>query len=72
MIMWTGLAPWEFEFPVPGSLTSIFNSRTGDSRHRAVQLPSDDSALDVPARDGHGEHHDLQTLREGTTKRVLF
>ena len=24
MIMWTGLAPWEFEFPFPGSLTSTF------------------------------------------------
>ena len=24
MIRWTGLAPWEFEFPVPGSLTSTF------------------------------------------------
>ena len=24
MIMWTGLAPWEFAFPFPGSLTSIF------------------------------------------------
>ena len=23
MIRWTGLAPWEFEFPFPGSLTSI-------------------------------------------------
>ena len=22
MIRWTGLAPWEFEFPLPGSLTS--------------------------------------------------
>ena len=22
MIRWTGLAPWELEFPVPGSLTS--------------------------------------------------
>ena len=22
MIGWTGLAPWEFEFPFPGSLTS--------------------------------------------------
>ena len=22
MIRWTGLAPWEFEFPFPGSLTS--------------------------------------------------
>ena len=24
MIMWTGLAPWEFEFPFPGSLISTF------------------------------------------------
>ena len=24
MIKWTGLAPWEFEFPFPSSLTSIF------------------------------------------------
>jgi len=23
MIRWTGLAPWEFEFPFPGSLTSM-------------------------------------------------
>ena len=26
MIWWTGLAPWEFEFPSPGSLTSNFPS----------------------------------------------
>jgi len=24
MIRWTGLAPWEFEFPFPGSLTATF------------------------------------------------
>ena len=24
MIKWTGLAPWEFEFPFPGGLTSTF------------------------------------------------
>jgi len=24
MIRWTGLAPWEFAFPFPGSLASIF------------------------------------------------
>jgi len=24
MIRWTGLAPWDFEFPFPGSLTSTF------------------------------------------------
>ena len=34
MIWWTGLAPWEFEFPFPGSLTSTL-------RHERVarQLP---------------------------------
>jgi len=24
MVRWTGLAPWEFDFPFPGSLTSTF------------------------------------------------
>ena len=24
MMKWTGLAPWEYEFPFPGSLTSTF------------------------------------------------
>ena len=24
MIRWTGLAPWEFELPFPGSITSTF------------------------------------------------
>ena len=24
MMRWTGLAPWEIEFPFPGSLTSTF------------------------------------------------
>ena len=27
MIRWTGLAPWEFEFPFPCSLTSTFLGR---------------------------------------------
>ena len=26
MMRWTGLAPWEFEFPFPGSITSTFLS----------------------------------------------
>ena len=28
MIWWTGLAPWEFEFPFPGSLISSFLAGT--------------------------------------------
>ena len=27
MIRWTGLAPWEFEFPFPGSLTPYTPNR---------------------------------------------
>ena len=39
MIRWTGLAPWEFEFPFPGSLTSTFLRRGGDAdRADAVLL----------------------------------
>ena len=30
MIRWTGLAPWEFEFPFPGSLTSTVLAPGGD------------------------------------------
>jgi len=30
MIRWTGLAPWEFGFPFPGSLTSTFLVEFGD------------------------------------------
>jgi len=44
MVRWTGLAPWEFEFPFPGSLTSTFlegtqaiSSLAGES---PCQLPS--------------------------------
>ena len=32
ILFWTGLAPWNFEFPFPGSLTSTFRPR------RRVQL----------------------------------
>ena len=34
MTRWTGLAPWEFEFPFPGSLTSTFLCRW---RRRSTQ-----------------------------------
>ena len=35
MIRWTGLAPWEFEFPCPGSLTSTFLAQRATTRRRA-------------------------------------
>ena len=37
IIWWTGLAPWEFEFPFPGSLISAFLKGGVDSR--AVRDP---------------------------------
>ena len=35
MIWWTGLAPWEFETPVPGSLISNFPGRLRRHTHLA-------------------------------------
>ena len=35
MVRWTGLAPWEFEFPFPGSLTSTFLGPPATSRNTA-------------------------------------
>ena len=32
-IWWTGLAPWEFEFPFTGSLTSTFLRQSNHQRH---------------------------------------
>ena len=37
MIRWTGLAPWEFEFPFPGSLTSdLLQVDVGDAGKKQV------------------------------------
>jgi len=43
MIRWTGLAPWEFEFPFPGSLTSFYFAGTRwtmSTRARASLTPA--------------------------------
>jgi len=37
MIRWTGLAPWEFEFPFPGSLTFTFLSELYPSARSAAK-----------------------------------
>ena len=42
MIRWTGLAPWEFEFPFPGSLTSTFR-RTGYDADRQGSLQPEEA-----------------------------
>ena len=38
MIRWTGLAPWEFEYPFPGSLASTFLGLP--ATHPSVKLQS--------------------------------
>ena len=42
MIWWTGLAPWEFELPLPGSLTSTFLDR---NRIKISPLLSDEGTI---------------------------
>ena len=39
MIRWTGLAPWEFAFPFPGSLTSTFLVPRNNLYRTAGDLP---------------------------------
>jgi len=39
MIRWTGLAPWEFEFPFPGSLTSTFLQHDAGGDGRGLRVP---------------------------------
>ena len=56
MIRWTGLAPWEFEFPFPGSLTSTF---LGAQHAVGVRVPAPDRA-GQEARDGEGAHHPVR------------
>jgi len=53
MIWWTGLAPWECEFPFPGSLISTFpgHSAAKRSRERGGVLPG-------------GHHHTLLDATE--------
>jgi len=36
MIRWTGLTPWDFEFPFPGSLASIFLKNHPHNAQRSV------------------------------------
>ena len=37
MVRWSGLAPWQFEFPFPGSLRSTFLDRTAISSLYSIE-----------------------------------
>ena len=39
MIWWTGLAPWEFEFPLPGSLICLALTPTLPSAAFRTEIP---------------------------------
>jgi len=52
MMRWTGLAPWEFEFSFPGSLTSAYlksgRGTPGSSHLRHEPRPTDVKAVPPP------------------------
>ena len=56
-IRWTGLAPWEFEFPFPGSLISTFLVMGGT--HVVVVV----EPVPVPSRT-HTQTHTLHPFQE--------
>ena len=53
MIKWTGLAPWEFEFPFPSSLTStflgLFPTSVQSERLLLLTMPGLGMGAQVPA-----------------------
>ena len=76
MIRWTGLAPWKFQYPFPGSLTSTFlelhtHSPINDPRQGASQrttsprcLASTSDRSCEPLFVGQTHHTHLHTLRD--------
>ena len=49
MIRWTGLAPWEFEFPFPGSLISTFITQV--PRREVMAMKQEASAFGAQCDD---------------------
>jgi len=65
MIRWTGLAPWEFEFPFPGSLTSTFLDSSGKppgAPPRSLQTLSHNLSTHSHTHSPHTLKHSVQTL----------
>ena len=54
MIRWTGLAPWEFEFPFPGSLISTFINLPRETLVQTAGFSSVGSGCNHVGGDGHG------------------
>jgi len=67
MIRWTGLAPWEFEFPVPGSLTSTFLA-IPPLLHEHLQRGRDGVRGSMRKQEGRGarlREGEMMCVREG-------
>ena len=77
MIRWTGLAPGEVEFPLPGSLASTFPERVLKKRSRprnsllqvALYLPSPNPETRDQVRDADELGHDGHRIRPPTLHR---
>jgi len=65
-IRWTGLAPWEFEFPFPGSLASTFPYVTSHPESN----PQNPKAVLGPPYDSYGgrrcTYYEIDSKPEGT------
>ena len=71
MIRWIGLAPWEFEFPFPGSLTPTFLFAEQGSAGQAVhgEARGRGARARVPRLRVHGCRQGVHHLREGVCER---
>jgi len=64
MIRWTGLAPWEYEFPLPGSLASTFLNEVSSILGQAVNLLEFDSReIGILLPNNQRQHRTLHTQK---------
>ena len=69
MIWWTGLVPWELEFPFPGSLISIFlplrkssrQPQKSDSLERRLRLLGE---IDILLPNNQRQHRTLHIQKD--------
>ena len=50
IIWWTGLAPWEIEFPLPGGLMSTFLHQAQDQLDSEARSPREERPRHHPRR----------------------
>jgi len=65
LIRWTGLAPWEFGFPFPGSLTSTFP-------HPTPHTPQQEENVQEMKDEYRKQYNALQELQVASLLILLF